>query len=57
MNRIELHRAIRNEDVDAIEALLNHGADVDAADDDGITGLHIACMENFLNVINILISH
>ncbi len=54
--RTPLHAAIFSNSVKAIDLLVNHGADIDAADSNGITPLHMAAMLGYSSIIKRLLS-
>ena len=49
-----LHRAVRNMHKEMIEFLLNMGADVDVAEADGVTALHVAASLGNVDCIYLL---
>jgi len=49
--------AIKRGDVDAVRALLDRGADVNARDRHGQTGLMLAAHAGHLNVVEVLVAH
>ena len=54
--RTSLHHSVLCDDVFKLNKLLDDGADPNAQDGDGITPLHLACMENRQNLAMILMS-
>jgi len=54
--RTPLHHAVLCDDVFKLNRLLDESADPNAQDGDGITPLHLACMENRQNLAMILMS-
>jgi ankyrin repeat protein len=54
--RTPLHTAAEVGDVDAVEALLSSGADVNAAAEDGLTPLHVAAAWGHDAVAEILLA-
>ena len=47
----------KNSQEDVVELLLNHGADIDAADQNGRTALHRGCVHPYLVVAQLLLEH
>ena len=54
--RTPLHHAVLCDDVFKLNKLLDDGAEPNAQDGDGVTPLHLACMENRQNLTMILMS-
>eukprot|EP00037_Helgoeca_nana_P013325 m.122589 g.122589 ORF g.122589 m.122589 type:complete len:275 (+) comp21963_c0_seq4:193-1017(+) len=51
-----LHDHVTNGNVEAVNEMLDAGVDVNAADPDGMTPLHRACIENYLNIASVLVT-
>lgn len=56
-NEDVLHDSVVSGDLAKINALLEENVDVNATDPDGMTPLHRACIENYLNIASTLVSH
>ena len=50
-----LHRAAANNKIEAVAALISHGADVNARDEDGLTPLIMACFGGYAKVVEALL--
>ena len=53
--RIALHSAVGRNAVDAAEYLVANGSDVNASDSKGITPLHVVCMKNAVDCLDVLV--
>lgn len=54
-NRTPLHHAVEKEDIETVKLLLGNGANKDVKDNDGITPLGIACLNNRKDIIELMV--
>lgn len=52
-----LHYAVYQKYIDCVNLLLVRGADIDAMDDIGYTGLHLCAERGYLDLVKLLIDH
>lgn len=52
-----LHQAALDGNVDAVELLVKHGANINKQDDDTWTPLHAACAEGHTDIVELLLRH
>eukprot|EP00036_Acanthoecidae_sp_10tr_P008829 CAMPEP_0182915798 /NCGR_PEP_ID=MMETSP0105_2-20130417/546_1 /TAXON_ID=81532 ORGANISM="Acanthoeca-like sp., Strain 10tr" /NCGR_SAMPLE_ID=MMETSP0105_2 /ASSEMBLY_ACC=CAM_ASM_000205 /LENGTH=375 /DNA_ID=CAMNT_0025052689 /DNA_START=278 /DNA_END=1405 /DNA_ORIENTATION=+ len=55
-DEVLLHDHVTNGDLAKVNEMLDAGVDVNAVDPDGMTPLHRACIENYLNIASALVT-
>lgn len=53
--KLELYRCVRRNNIEGVRSLLNAGADLNTADEDGGTPLHVACTYGRVEIIHLLL--
>ena len=56
-NPYELLDACDNNNIEKVKLLLEHGADINKANNDGYTSLHYACLENNIKMVKLLLDN
>ena len=57
MEQLPLHDACRRGHIEIVEYLVEHGANVNVSDNDGITPLHDACRGGHKEIVEYLVEH